>query len=109
MGKAMNSMMDDIKEHVAKIYVENAPEGFSDFIGQSGIIADIQYAKDESEEEVKNMIFDGTLDLYVVFEENFLNKVADYQNGSEVPELKTYYNPSEDYSNEARDKFLKLV
>ncbi|MFW5632997.1 MAG: ABC transporter permease, partial [Acetivibrio ethanolgignens] len=103
------SMMDDIKEHVAKIYVENAPEGFSDFIGQSGIIADIQYAKDESEEEVKNMIFDGTLDLYVVFEENFLNKVADYQNGSEVPELKTYYNPSEDYSNEARDKFLKLV
>lgn len=109
MGKAMNSMMDDIKEHVAKIYVENAPEGFSDFIGQSGIIADIQYAKDESGEEVKNMIFDGTLDLYVVFEENFLNKVADYQNGSEVPELKTYYNPSEDYSNEARDKFLKLV
>ncbi|MFW5650715.1 MAG: ABC transporter permease [Acetivibrio ethanolgignens] len=109
MGKAMNNMMDDIKEHVAKIYVENAPEGFSDFIGQSGIIADIQYAKDESGEEVKNMIFDGTLDLYVVFEENFLNKVADYQNGSEVPELKTYYNPSEDYSNEARDKFLKLV
>lgn len=109
MGKAMNSMMDDIKEHVAKIYVENAPEGFSDFIGQSGIIADIQYSKDESGEEVKNMIFDGTLDLYVVFEENFLNKVADYQNGSEVPELKTYYNPSEDYSNEARDKFLKLV
>ena len=109
MGKAMNSMIDDIEEHVPEIYVENAPEGFSDFVGESGVIANVQYVEDESGEDIKDMIFDGTLDLYVVFEENFLNKVAAYQTGSEVPEIKTYYNPSEDYSNEARDKFLKLV
>ena len=109
MGKAMNSMIDDIEEHVPEIYVENAPEGFSDFVGESGVIANVQYVEDESGEDIKDMIFDGTLDLYVVFEENFLNKVAAYQTGREVPEIKTYYNPSEDYSNEARDKFLKLV
>lgn len=109
MGKAMNSMIDDIEEHVPKIYVEKAPEGFSDFVGESGVIANVHYVKDESGEDIKDMIFDGTLDLYVVFEEGFLDKVAAYQTGGEVPEIKTYYNPSEDYSNEARDKFLKLV
>lgn len=109
MGKAMNSMMDDIEEHVPQIYVENAPEGFSDFVSESGMIADIHYIKEEAGEDIRNMIFDGSLDLYVVFEEDFLNKVAAYQTGSEVPEIKTYYNPSEDYSSEARDKFLRLV
>lgn len=109
MGKAMNSMMDDIEEHVPQIYVENAPEGFSDFVSESGMIADIHYVKEEAGEDIRDMIFDGSLDLYVVFEENFLNKVAAYQTGSEVPEIKTYYNPSEDYSSEARDKFLRLV
>ena len=45
----------------------------------------------------------------MVFEDDFLNKIASYDTGSQAPEIKTYYNPSEDYSKEARDKFLSLV
>lgn len=110
MGKAANSMIDDIETHTPRIAVQNAPEGFSDFAAGSGIIADIDYITGtEESEEVKNEIFDGTCDLYVVFEEDFLNKVTSYETSGIIPEIKTYYNPSEDYSSEARSKFLNPI
>lgn len=110
MGNAMTGMTDDIEEHIPEVYIADAPEGFSDFIGESGAIAKVTYLEGaEQEEELKDMILEGTADLYVVFEKDFLKKIEDYGKVNEVPELKTYYNPSEDYSSEARDKFLNLI
>lgn len=110
MGKAITKMMDDIEEHVPLIYLQNAPEGFGDFVGQSGIIANLEYLEgSQADEEIQDGIYDGSVDLYVVFEEDFLHKVTSYETGSELPEIKTYYNPAEDYSSEAREKFLSLV
>lgn len=110
MGKAMDNMMTDIEEHKAKVVVQNAPEGFSDIASESGMIADFEYLTDMQEhQEIKDEIFNGTTDLYVVFEEDFLGKIAHYAENGIVPEIKTYYNPSEDYSSEARDRFLNMV
>lgn len=110
MGNAASNMLNDIEEHISSMYIQNAPEGFKSFVQQSGVGADIEYLEAGAErQEIKDGIFDGTVDLYVVFEEGFQTKVEEYEEGGSLPEIKTYYNPSEDYSSQARSKFLSQL
>lgn len=41
------------------------------------------------------------MDLIIEFPENFTDEIESYKAGNEIPQVKTYYNPSEDYSNAA--------
>lgn len=110
MGSAASKMMEDIEEHIPVVYIQNAPEGFADFAEQTAFKADVQYLEEtKAREDIRDEIFDGTADLYVVFEEDFLAKVASYETTGAIPEIKTYYNPSEDYSSEARSRFLSMM
>ena len=92
-------MEDDIEEHVSVVYMLNEPQSFEDFLAVSGTTCEIKNVKDmdDAKDEIKN----GTADLIVEFPENFEADVNDYEEGDVVPQIKTYYNPSEDYSNAA--------
>lgn len=92
-------MEDDIEEHVSVVYMLNEPQSFEDFLAVSGTTCEIKNVKDmdDAKDEIKN----GTADLIVEFPENFEADVNDYEEGDAVPQIKTYYNPSEDYSNAA--------
>lgn len=112
MGKAISGMMDDIEQHVPIVQVVNEPEGFRQlFEMEGGFDADITYYEAEEGyiEEVKEQIKTGDVDLLMVFPENFMNLVKGYEKGTEIPEVKTYYNPLEDYSTEARGKMVNGV
>ena len=53
--------------------------------------------------QAKKEILDGEADLIVEFPDNFQQEIENYQEGSQIPQVKTYQNPSEDYSRTAAD------
>lgn len=59
----------------------------------------------ESVESYKDGLLDGTYDLVVVFPENFYENFKNADAGSALPDIKTFYNPSENNSGEARTRF----
>ncbi|WP_418876553.1 ABC transporter permease, partial [[Clostridium] scindens] len=100
-GLASN-MEDDIESHVAQVYIMNKPETLNDILDASGAkfkLKDIDSAKEMK--QAKKEILEGEADLIVEFPDNFRQEVEDYREGSKIPQVKTYQNPSEDYSRAA--------
>lgn len=110
IGKMQTAMIDDIENHVSSIYIQNQPEGLDDIISMSGFTANIQTLSNNADiSEIKEGILNGTTDLLVVFDEDFLSQVENYKEGASIPDVKTFYNPSEEYSGVARNNFLSQV
>lgn len=105
-----SEMTNDIEEHQTIVVIQNAPEGFDQFIQASGFKGDITYLdKDQDIKEFKDSVLDGKLDLIITFEAGFIDEIVNYKEGNVVPEVKTYYNPSQDYSSSGRDEFVNTV
>lgn len=98
MSKKMET---DIEAHVPVVYVENMPDGFEGFLRQTEVPCDIRGVEDRK--TVTERIRNGEADLWIEFPENFQEAVENYQKGDEIVQVKTYYNPSEDYSRTAYD------
>lgn len=101
IGKEKSS----INEHVSEVYVQNMPDNFSELMaGRTDCKINIIPAG-ESVESYKDGLLDGTYDLVVVFPENFYENFKNADAGSALPDIKTFYNPSENNSGEARTRF----
>ena len=112
MGTLLNNMMSDIEEHVPTISIQNAPEDFVTFFNSTtGFEANITYLSAADDiSTIKQGIFNGTVDLLVVFDDKFTETIAAYQNqGDLIPEIKTFYNTAENYSSAARDNFVNMI
>lgn len=95
------SAQNDVEAHNSIVYVQNAPDGFEDFLRSSDKECEIIQMSDRTGTE--DMIRDGNADLLIEFPEGFMDAVTEYKAGDTVPQIKTYYNPSEDYSRAAYD------
>lgn len=103
IGKEKSS----INEHVSEVYVQNMPDNFSELMaGHTDCKINIIPAG-ESADTYKDKLLDGTYDLVVVFPENFYENFKNADAGSALPDIKTFYNPSEDNSGEARTRFTE--
>jgi sodium transport system permease protein len=110
MGQMQTAMQDDIDKHISNVYIQNEPEGFQDVLKQVNYEANINYLESGADvTSIKDKILTGDTDLLVVFEDDFLGKIKNYESESQIPEVKTYYNNSEDYSSVARNNFVNLV
>lgn len=97
----------EVQEHRFVVAIQNVPASFSEEMNSFLEVSDITYLPDgESNEEIKQGIYNGNVDLLVVFPENFEEDIHTYQTGTSHPEVKTYYNPSETYSELARERFI---
>jgi sodium transport system permease protein len=109
MGQLQSTMSNDIKEHVSSVYIQNEPENFKDLIITYQYNGNVTYLdKTADVSEIKKDILEGKADLLVVFEDEFLEKINN-TNEVIVPEIKTYYNDSEDYSIVARSTFVEGI
>lgn len=99
----VDNLMDDVNEHVSTVYVANAPKEFKELMTN---VEDMEliYMVDQDAAEIKQGIKDGEIDLMVEFPEDFAEQIASSE--VKVPQVKTFYNPSEDYSSTAREKVL---
>ena len=96
IGNLQKNMMADIDNHIPVIYAERFPESFQKFLETGGYTYDLRAM--ESETVVKNELTSGQADIWLQFPENFEESIASYQKGDEIPQIKVYYNPSEEYS-----------
>lgn len=100
----VSSMNNDIEKHKSTVYVQNAPERFTGILGTGEDMSVTYIGAGEDVGFIMENIKDGATDLLVVFPEDF-DKVISGEN-SGLPQVKTFYNPSEDNSSEARGRML---
>ena len=124
------SANEDVEAHKSVVYVENAPEGFTDFLTSADgnclvyteenadeMALGIESAGSTADEsmsggfmaEVKDAVTAGNVDLIIEFPENFMEEIEKYEAGSGIPQVKTYYNPSEEYSDSAYQQISGMV
>ncbi len=110
MGFMAFTMFKDIEEHKSSVYVYGAPKEFVTMLKDSdngGVISTVEdYNKLE---ELKDMVVVGDADYIIEFPDNFYEDVTSYKEGDKVPQVKTYYNPSEDYSESAESKYSDIL
>ncbi|PKM55479.1 MAG: hypothetical protein CVU98_12350 [Firmicutes bacterium HGW-Firmicutes-3] len=107
MGTMMGEMFEDRDQHQSIVHVYEAPTSFLDYYEnhKDDLGMKMTFDHDDFEADLVG-VKDGDIDLVVMFEEGFDQKIMDYQDLVQVPEVKTYFNPSEDYSYPARNKFV---
>ncbi|HHX13125.1 MAG TPA: ABC transporter permease [Clostridiales bacterium] len=111
MGSLFENMMTDIESHIPRTVIQNAPEGLDEAIATSRFNADITYIDSTADlTSSKDDILNGNTELIIIFEDGFIEKINSYKNaGDPIPEVKTFYNPAEDYSSIARSNFVEQV
>lgn len=120
MAALASSLLADWEEHEPTVALYQAPESFLNYIQDyetsTGIyeigstIYHISDVMDDAELKVcKDQIYNGDLDLILSFPENFDSQVANYMGAESIPEIQTFYNPSEDYSDNAHRDILDQV
>lgn len=96
------NMEEDLEEHQEIVYIQNQPETFQAFLESGEYDYDLKEVKNDGQrKQAEDEILQGTADLIIEFPENFDSAISQYESGDEIPQIKTYYNPSEDYSAQA--------
>lgn len=108
IGILMTKQMKDTTHHEDVVYLYNLPQELYGYVEQMGYTKVSNINANEIE-QYKADIKQGDVDLLVVFEEDFIQKVKSYKEGASLPEVKTYYNPSENTSDNARASFINQV
>lgn len=102
VGTLVSKMENDIEQHSSIVYMQNEPESFGMFLKQTEFGGTVKAIETEaSMEEAKDKILNGKADLIIEFPEEFDRVISAYETGDEIPQIKTYYNPSEEYSQAA--------
>lgn len=110
VGNLASGMQDKIEQHVPVVYIQNEAESFQTFLDQGETKYKISYIENESDRKsAERKILQGDADLMIEFPEGFDEMMASYQSGDPVPQIKTYYNPSEDYSQAAYNEISNSV
>ncbi|MBQ9593035.1 MAG: ABC transporter permease [Lachnospiraceae bacterium] len=107
MGMMVSNMMSDIEEHVPVIAAVNLPDDFRKLADSAEYPIDWHPAAEAETDALKEELRGGDLDLLLVFPENFSDRVANYKTGDQVPQIRTFYNPADDYSSTARDVLVE--
>ena len=104
VGKLSENVMADIEQHQATVFVKNESEGFRTYIDTQEVNMTIKELVDESKQtKVEDEIREGKTQLLIEFPAQFDEMIANYKEGDQVPQVKTFFNPSEDYSWEAME------
>lgn len=110
MGYLAEQMVQDVQQHKSLVWIQNEPEDLRTHLPELGEIAEVQnLSASDSTDEIKQMIYDGTADLLIVFPEDFSKQIAAYGESEQPPDIKTFYNPSEEYSQAARDTIVGML
>ena len=105
-----SNMENNIESHISNVYMMNEPESFQQILENSGVKCNITAINTDAQmKDAKAEILSGDADLIVEFPENLEQAVAGYQEGDQIPQIKTYQNPSEEYSTQAADNLTQVL
>ncbi len=101
MNHMITGMEDDITKHQSIVYIQNEQPSFDQFLEHIDVDYDIRKISEKDRAKVEAKIRDGEADLFIEFPEHMDERIQNYKAGDAVPQIKTYYNPSEEYSDAA--------
>lgn len=105
-----SNMENNIESHISNVYMMNEPESFQQILENSGVKCNITAIDTDAQmKDAKAEILSGDADLIVEFPENLEQAVSGYQEGDQIPQIKTYQNPSEEYSTQAADNLAQVL
>ncbi len=110
MGDALSNQLSVEEDYKASCYVEALPQELSGMLEQGFAIEE---PSGKTPEEIKKSVREKKTDLYIVFPENFMQAVSEYDAGKETekkaPLVEIYYNSSEPSSTEAYSEATMLL
>lgn len=111
IGYMAKNVADDRDAHIGQVAIINASGSFSAYSTAQHLENNyhFEYRSAEQMESSKKQVYDGTLDALVVFDKDFDVSVQNYQNGHVLPNILTYYNPSEEYSKSVHGSLVNSV
>lgn len=107
MGGAINNNSDEMDSHKMIVYTENMPQDFRLYMNQE-ILAnpEMHDIGDTDIDSVMSMLKEGDIDLVILFDEDFMTTLNDYENPIyTLPNLDVYFNPGERYSEHSLGQF----
>lgn len=87
---------EEQQQYQAKVYVAGSPASFQQYIKTADNNSEIHFVEEYSDAEMKDGLKNATVDLLVVFGDNFENDVKN----EKIPDVSIYYNPSENHSSD---------
>lgn len=102
-----SSAQEDVDTHRSIVYTQNAPVGFEQYLKGADVNCEVYPVSDF--DSTQEMIRKGQADLMIVFPDDFADMITKYKQGDAIPQIKTYYNPSEDYSSAAYEEISVRV
>jgi sodium transport system permease protein len=105
MGNVMSDMTNPTESDYT-ICIENEPEEFEGLY--EGFGKSVLIYEPESKEIALKMLEDNTIDLYVVYEEDFYNKAVN-GNSEKLPNVAIYFNSSDVNSSVAYDYTVNIL
>ncbi|MDD3138772.1 MAG: ABC transporter permease, partial [Lachnospiraceae bacterium] len=108
MSTMISTMENDIDSHKSVVYIANVSDSFRTFLQDKELNYNINEIATEKEiKGVKSKILNGEADILIEFPKEFDNAISNYKVGDLVPQIRTYYNPSEDYSSAAHSEIAQ--
>lgn len=101
LGNMITDKVDDVTENIPSAVIINPPKSFLDYSESIDLNESYDIKWSDSQDFVtssKEEIYQGNLELLIIFDENFDREVAVKKN----PNVERYYNGVEDYSSQAR-------
>ncbi len=112
IGNLSSSMMDDVDAHIPMVYMANVPAQVEELMKATGYqdMATITYVSEEEARAMEGQVKNESVELVVIFEQNFYNLYQSYQGvGDDIPKVEMYYTTSGNYSSQARSVFEQTI
>lgn len=113
IGMLVKGQMDDVQEHEPVVYIMNMPDSFLSFAQAAGVTGYTVIDGDKKQlEDAKAGLYDAVTDLVIVFPDGFeaqVTKGIDALDSIQTPSVELFYNPSEDYSAQAREVYMAYL
>jgi len=102
MGNAITNITSTDEEHTYEVYVQNEPEGFTVLDETDAYDIDLNIVDENTNlAEVKNQIESKDVDLLIIYDADFINKIENYDStsGEKAPQVQMYYNSTSNESS----------
>ncbi|SCP98046.1 ABC transporter permease [Anaerobium acetethylicum] len=110
IGNLTANAEENVNAHEPAVYIQNSPDDFREILESVKGAGDLKFMDAGDDLEVaKEEIRQGIAELIIVFDEGFAEAVQDYKTGDAIPQIRTFYNPSEEYSEAARSFYLNGI
>lgn len=111
MGLMIKNTMADQEDHISQIAVIGAPSSFSEIISRNekDYNATFKLESGENEQVLKDAVYNGKLDALIVFDKAFDQNILAFKQQGSLPNIDTFYNPTEDYSAAAYEKVTSRI